>query len=89
MMGHRFWRVLFLLHTHHCCVPVLPPLPLLGDSSIRLWAISPSGGPPELSHTLTSHTESVCSLAISKDGAYLYSGSDDRSEGAWGRGEPG
>lgn len=56
------------------------PLMCAGDRTIRMWSLL--GGrdaPPQLQHVLTGHTESVCSLAASRDGAYLYSGSDDKS----------
>ncbi|KAG1675665.1 hypothetical protein FOA52_002374 [Chlamydomonas sp. UWO 241] len=38
---------------------------------------------PRLVHTLIGHEESVCSLAVSPDSAFLYSGSDDRTIRVW------
>lgn len=72
-----------------------------GDKTIRVWALPAAGGgggggglaasPPALCHVVQGHEDAVCSLVASRDGAFLYSGSDDRC-GDWGRGvrtEPG
>ena len=59
---------------------VPPPLPS-GDHTIRVWALSSSAALPVLCHVVQGHEDTVCSLVSSRDGAFLYSGSDDRQGG--------
>lgn len=58
----------------------LPP-PHSGDHTIRVWALSSSAAPPVLRHVVPGHEDTVCSMVASRDGAFLYSGSDDRQGG--------
>lgn len=49
-----------------------------------MWNVSNPLVPPQLVHVLSGHhTECVCSLAISRDSSYLYSGSDDKTIRVW------
>ncbi len=50
-----------------------------GDKSIKLWSIDSQ---KEVS-TLSAHSSSVTSVALSSDGKYLASGSDDKTVKLW------
>jgi hypothetical protein len=50
-----------------------------GDRTTRMWDISNCPAePPRLGQVLVGHEESVCSMQVSADAAFLYTGSDDK-----------